>query len=722
MARKRGAILGLTTALSRLSSLRSRRAARVSQHSHTATCHVMSSFTDENVPDTFLTDSDPDPDEPSLLLAAGTHSRLRRRPAVVRQHQLHIGPSTALVCGAERAPADPASDTWWDARRPAIVPSLPSPLDGAAPVAIAIPARPPSTTGCGARVHAGAQAARSRGRWMGPVDGVAATVVPLADDYFSEEDRSVLELRAEGCGCRVDGVGCAICGNSLGALFTPCAAHTSRSSARQTHYTFLPVAVSPPIWDADLQVPEARTYDLESEHTAELAFEADTGTDPTPRGTQNDGADSATMLLDGAMDSAEILQAAETAQLLREAPPAPATDPSAWPAVPADERMNIDALVTPDVAPTRAPMQVDAPERLATEPLPPPPQMTLSPASPARAPTTTLAMIGAAADGVSPTESASTALSSLSLQLMAPAWSISQEPLASDDLGLDFEMSVPTSEMITPASSLSAVAAGGSMPVQAQLGMLASTPTPTMPTTSSSQVSAPSSGAPRVLRRTSTRSELRGSATSPVQAYRRRMAPGFPSVREQESWFAQAAAPASSSSRRPPRRASVPDLRRAWDQEVAATVAQVLRVASVMGVQLGADGAGARAGTLDGATVRAGADDAREEGEPQHLAALRARLGARQRLRSEMRRLQEESAARRAARERPRPDPELSQMREDEARVGPVVVAQRADGGAREHHRVGWASDVDVSPPPSLAGHGHETPSEPAYGRVWFDR
>ncbi|KAJ7191851.1 hypothetical protein GGX14DRAFT_596757 [Mycena pura] len=89
--------------------------------------------------------------------------------------------------------------------------------------------------------------------------------------------------------------------------------------------------------------------------------------------------------------------------------PAPSTEPSAWASVAADERMNIDVLVTPDVAPTRAPMQLDAPARLVSEPLP----MTLLPASPGHAivePTATPAMIGAAA------------LSSLSLQLMGPAW------------------------------------------------------------------------------------------------------------------------------------------------------------------------------------------------------------------------------------------------------------------------------------------------------------
>ena len=46
------------------------------------------------------------------------------------------------------------------------------------------------------------QPARSRGRRIGSLGGVSATVVPLADDYFSEGIGAAterLELRAGGC-------------------------------------------------------------------------------------------------------------------------------------------------------------------------------------------------------------------------------------------------------------------------------------------------------------------------------------------------------------------------------------------------------------------------------------------------------------------------------------------------------------------------------------------
>ncbi|KAJ7614514.1 hypothetical protein FB45DRAFT_1035988 [Roridomyces roridus] len=96
-----------------------------------------------------------------------------------------------LFCGTEIE----APDAWWDAHSPASVPFLPIPLSGT-------PARPR--------------------RWLGGRDGVVGTVVvPLETRYFDSADAAALGLRGgPGCGCTVDGVGCAICGNPLGTVTT----------------------------------------------------------------------------------------------------------------------------------------------------------------------------------------------------------------------------------------------------------------------------------------------------------------------------------------------------------------------------------------------------------------------------------------------------------------------------------------------------------------------
>ncbi|KAJ7613453.1 hypothetical protein FB45DRAFT_1065045 [Roridomyces roridus] len=200
------------------------------------------------------TDSDPELDDPTLILAAANHSRLRRRPAVAVRSQDTADTTdprstpTPLFCGTEIE----ATDAWWDAHSPASVPFLPIPLSGT-------PARPRKrprrSNGCGARVHADVRPVRTGGRWLGGRDGVVGTVVvPLETRYFDSADAAALGLRGgPGCGCSVDGVGCAICGNPLGTVTTPCRTHrtplasTRRSTKGEIHYTFLPTAVSPPI-------------------------------------------------------------------------------------------------------------------------------------------------------------------------------------------------------------------------------------------------------------------------------------------------------------------------------------------------------------------------------------------------------------------------------------------------------------------------------------------
>ncbi|KAJ7186101.1 hypothetical protein C8R46DRAFT_390073 [Mycena filopes] len=158
-------------------------------------------------------DTDADVDPTQVLLAAGTQSRLRRRPAVAvhpaRQVRLPDAgvPGTTLFCGAEIELGGGEEEEWWDAHRPAVPRFLPDDSEVAPPPQ---PHRVRKSTGCGARVHASAHSARAGGRWVGAVQGVEGTVVRLESGYFAERDRAALGIAGAGCGCNIEGVGCAI--------------------------------------------------------------------------------------------------------------------------------------------------------------------------------------------------------------------------------------------------------------------------------------------------------------------------------------------------------------------------------------------------------------------------------------------------------------------------------------------------------------------------------
>ncbi|KAJ7662703.1 hypothetical protein DFH06DRAFT_1190656 [Mycena polygramma] len=106
------------------------------------------------------------------------------------------------------------------------------------------------SNGCGAQVHVGA--VPEIRLWSASAQGVAGTVTTLDGQYVTPQAGAILGRPGrEGCGCESGYVGCAICGNHLGALFTPCSTHTSSSYALSAVYTFLPSAVSPPIPSSD---------------------------------------------------------------------------------------------------------------------------------------------------------------------------------------------------------------------------------------------------------------------------------------------------------------------------------------------------------------------------------------------------------------------------------------------------------------------------------------
>lgn len=167
------------------------------------------------------------------ILRSGEDSRLRRHRADRSNVPL---PAVVLFCGA-----DQETEADWDEHRPGVVAMLPETEPPPARK------RQRRSNGCGTRLHAQAMPDR---RWRGLLEGVSGDVVALDDEYFSPDMKRELSLGKERCGCLRSGVGCAICGNAVGALFTPCVRHTPSSlhtNFSSSHYTFLRAAVSPPL-------------------------------------------------------------------------------------------------------------------------------------------------------------------------------------------------------------------------------------------------------------------------------------------------------------------------------------------------------------------------------------------------------------------------------------------------------------------------------------------
>jgi hypothetical protein len=181
-----------------------------------------------------LSSSDSDQVDPSIVLAAGQRSRLRRRPAIhlrnARNHQQNESHSqvlTTLYCGGADSDSDydssGALDDSYDAHRPGrpqILPVEPSPPPNSHLNGNGKRPRHRRTNGCGTRVHGGASPMNAHGfgartGWRGGRDCVESVVVPLERRYISREARMELRMREDpylsvGCGCTVEGMGCAV--------------------------------------------------------------------------------------------------------------------------------------------------------------------------------------------------------------------------------------------------------------------------------------------------------------------------------------------------------------------------------------------------------------------------------------------------------------------------------------------------------------------------------
>ncbi|KAJ7162416.1 hypothetical protein C8R46DRAFT_1353352 [Mycena filopes] len=172
-----------------------------------------------------------------------------RDPAAQAQGARSQRETHTITCGAKVIPSRQVEiSSTYPARAlaPYIVPILPLPLDENSPSGDQVDAT--TITGCGTKIHS---TAVSGGRriWIAPADSVLPTVVPLSADYFTPQQKRHLGgvPRAEECGCRAEGVGCCICGNTLGIRRTYCSAHERPTGTNTTSYLFLAESVSPPL-------------------------------------------------------------------------------------------------------------------------------------------------------------------------------------------------------------------------------------------------------------------------------------------------------------------------------------------------------------------------------------------------------------------------------------------------------------------------------------------
>ncbi|KAJ6571178.1 hypothetical protein B0H19DRAFT_657918 [Mycena capillaripes] len=162
-----------------------------------------------------------------------------------RRHLPDPSDTYTLTCGASsRITVDPTVPYPRSSPKKYAASMLPLPLDEES----SQPRTEDHTNGCGTTLHVSARGNYRHKTWFGEGDSVHRTVVLLPAEYFTEVQKRELggvPRKAE-CGCLTVGVGCCICGNTLGTLTTRCEVHMMDSSY-PTFYTFLGAAVSPPI-------------------------------------------------------------------------------------------------------------------------------------------------------------------------------------------------------------------------------------------------------------------------------------------------------------------------------------------------------------------------------------------------------------------------------------------------------------------------------------------
>ncbi|KAJ7458988.1 hypothetical protein FB451DRAFT_1507187, partial [Mycena latifolia] len=160
--------------------------------------------------------------DPKLVLAAGTHLRLSRCPAIVVHAHPRSPRHRARAVGALvrcRARCCPGGGGSMVGRTSACDGPLPPPAPGPA-----CPRPQHKSSGCSVRVHTSAHPAHARtGRsWVGRCEGVhLGTVVPLGAEYVTGTARE-LGFERRWCGGTMEGVECAVRQHPQCTAHAPC--------------------------------------------------------------------------------------------------------------------------------------------------------------------------------------------------------------------------------------------------------------------------------------------------------------------------------------------------------------------------------------------------------------------------------------------------------------------------------------------------------------------
>ncbi|KAJ7169221.1 hypothetical protein C8R43DRAFT_982663 [Mycena crocata] len=202
--------------------------------------------------------------------------------------------------------------------------------------------KPAKSNGCGTQVHDSAIPHVGSDVWTGNMDAASTVVVALEAKYVLADIAGMMAaVGAEPCGCAYEYIGCAVCGNPLGMLFTPCSSH--RSPNLPGIYSFLPSAVSPPLPPASSSSSSTSTATSATPNPARIP--------PTsPLRSARDEQDQFRTLRQAELDANNIWQAQLLARARIDAAPLP---PSAIPG------FTTNAGGATSVFPT-TPRQVDA--------------------------------------------------------------------------------------------------------------------------------------------------------------------------------------------------------------------------------------------------------------------------------------------------------------------------------------------------------------------------
>ncbi|KAI8989841.1 hypothetical protein BD414DRAFT_439182 [Trametes punicea] len=135
----------------------------------------------------------------------------------ILSENVQAGQSYALYCGGEEATLRDDQDERPAAFEPSLFPVMPSANGSSRSERKSVQ----RTNGCGALVHVRAYPQRSRGVWMAKEEASEA-VVGLDAQYCDHP--AMDKMLKSACGCIREGIGCSVCGNTLGTRYVPCQA------------------------------------------------------------------------------------------------------------------------------------------------------------------------------------------------------------------------------------------------------------------------------------------------------------------------------------------------------------------------------------------------------------------------------------------------------------------------------------------------------------------